>query len=1311
MFPDRLKRLPRRWLLIPAALVALYAALGFGAVPWFAKREIPAFAQQKLGRIAAIDSIEFNPFTLRLRATGFSLKESTGEPIAAFGELVADLEWVSLIGRAWRLAEARLVEPAIALDIAPDGRVNLVALADALTRDKPRSDGPPPPVVIEQLAIERGRFEFSDRRENYRTAFEGIAFRFDRLSTLPDEKGPYAFVATTLRGGTIRWKGDASLNPLAVAGTLVAEKLALAPLTPYIDNFVRAEIRSGTFGMELPLKLAWKDGALAFTTVAARFGIDDLQVGTPGSAEHAVALPGIALTGVGIDLAARTFSAAGLTLAPGGRIAIARGKDGALDFPRPATASAPTPSHPASAPTPSHPASAPTPPLPASAPASPSSASATPASAQPWRAVVEVIELGEFAAAFRDASTRQPGLADLRGLTAKLRAEVTASTEATAVKLSGGEIGVASLRLGPANAKDTAVALSALRIAGIEIDSGSATATVDEVTLGKSALRVARDAAGRIDLLDLLGGGPASVARAAPTVPPPAPKSAPEWKTSLRRVTLQDVSATWRDAASTSPTVATVSGLKARAAIDAVTGADDARVKLAGGEIGIAELRVGIDGQTDPVARATNLAANGIGLDLAASTLAVERVSVGALVARVVADAGGRLNILALIPNAKEPTSATGKPAAPTAAAGTRPFSARIAAFDLADGSVSYRDDTNRVENAIERIRVRATDVSTDPKRPIGFDVSAAVKSGGDIAAKGRFEPAGPAVDARVRVAGLSILPAQPFVTPYAKLAIISGAVSADGALRWDAKGGRLAYTGSAGVNDVLVNETDGGERFITLKSLATDTLRLSLGPDRLDIDEMRIVEPSGKLLIGADGKSNLSKVTTAAPNTPSPAAASTASSPAAPFPVAVKRLRVERAYLDFADLSLRPQFGARIHELTGVITGISTDRATRSHLELEGRVDEFGLARINGDINPFVPRENTDVTMAFRNVDLTTASPYSMKFAGYRVASGRLTANLHYRVKSGNLDATNKVILDQFTLGERVDSPDAVKLPLELAIAILKDSDGRIDLELPISGSIDDPQFSYGAIVWKAITNVLTRIVTAPFRALGALFGGGEDKLDAIEFDPGSARLLPPEREKLGRIAKALEKRPQLKLQVTGQYHTEADGAALRATALRAEIARRSGQKVAAGESPGPYDLQDRATRSTLRALFAERTSEAELDRLKAEAEKQAGVAPKEGEKPASVGLLQRAMNLARSEPQVANPEPFYRDLIARLADRQPLDKDALAELGRRRGAEIAQALQGTGVDAARLAPQAPEGLAGGATKAVPAKLGLAAK
>jgi hypothetical protein len=374
-------------------------------------------------------------------------------------------------------------------------------------------------------------------------------------------------------------------------------------------------------------------------------------------------------------------------------------------------------------------------------------------------------------------------------------------------------------------------------------------------------------------------------------------------------------------------------------------------------------------------------------------------------------------------------------------------------------------------------------------------------------------------------------------------------------------------------------------------------------------------------------------------------------------------------------------------------------------------------------------------VNVVFKNVDMVPTSPYAMKFAGYRIAEGKISLDLQYKIRDGQLEGTNQIVIDNLRLGERVDSPDALKLPLELAIAILKDSDGRIDLGLPVSGDMNDPQFSYGAVIWKAVGTLLTRIVTAPFRALGRLFGGGGgEQLESVTFDAGSDKLAPPEREKLQHVAQALAKRPQLKLSVPAQYSETADGAALRARAVRLEIDRRAGIKLQPGEAAGPLDLGNRAVRSAIRELYAARFGDAALDQQKKAAESAAPV-PAAGASAAgasaagasaagasaasepaakqqqSLPLWQRVGKMIQGEPQVADATAFYRSLVQQLDAKQPLPEGELARLGTQRADAVLAALKTAGVDPTRVAAAPPEKTESEAGKPVALKLGLAAK
>jgi hypothetical protein len=373
--------------------------------------------------------------------------------------------------------------------------------------------------------------------------------------------------------------------------------------------------------------------------------------------------------------------------------------------------------------------------------------------------------------------------------------------------------------------------------------------------------------------------------------------------------------------------------------------------------------------------------------------------------------------------------------------------------------------------------------------------------------------------------------------------------------------------------------------------------------------------------------------------------------------------------------------------------------------------------------LNPFVPADNTDVNVIFKNVDMVSASPYSMKFAGYKIAEGKISLDLQYKVRDSQLEGNNQIVLDNLTLGERIDSPDALKLPLELALAILKDSNGRIDLGVPVSGNMKDPQFSYGSVVWKAIGNIMTKIVTSPFRALGSLFGVSGDKLESVDFDAGSDTVLPPEREKLKQVAQILAKKPQLKLAVPAQYNEASDGAALRALALRRVVVTRAEIKLAADEQPGPLDIGQRKVRGAIRDLYAERFGAAELDKQKkaaeasagttaaASASASAGAAGSETEAQKKLPILQRLGKMVQGEPQVADASAFYAKLQERLEQNQPLPADALPQLGARRAAAIMAALKDAGVDPAAAQAAKPETTDASAGKPIALKLGLSAK
>jgi hypothetical protein len=1115
-----------RWAIGMVAALLAFAVAGFMAIPALVKSKLPEFADKQLHRKASIGEVRLNPFTLRVELTDFSLTESDGRPIAGFAGLVADLEWSSITRRAWHLAEIRLTEPKALLDIAPDGRINFAALIDDLTRDAPKDkkgDGMPR-LVVDALTIERGRADFTDRRAGYSNTLAPIDLRFENLSTLPQDKGPYTLSANTARGGVLRWKGEVSLNPIAASGVVGGEGLSLPELAAYLKPYATAELAGGKAAFELPYSMSYRDARLEASVDNAAFSLDGLAVKAGAAAEPFLALKSMRIDKVRADYAKHEVVVGGIVLDQG-KLVAKRDASGAVDLLALVTASAGTPAAPA-----------------------PKEAGVGPQ----WKVKVEKFSLDNLALAVEDRTPAHPLVASIGKVTLRAAIDAEFGTEGKVV-ISGLEAGVHRLQAGDRDAPF--LRLGELLVSGGEVNLAARSAKVASISLGDGQLKAARDKQGRISLLDFVPGA-------------------------------------------------------------------------------------------------------------------------GAAPAKGTSQGGGQ-------------------------------WKAAVAAVTLGKFAIDVEDADTGVALRAQDIGVKLTDVSSDTKHPLKFDAAFTLREGGRISAQGRAVPAASTLEANIRIERLALKPVQPVLARYVKLKLAGGSLSAQGAIAIAPAGGKtplLRYAGGFEVADLRLDE-EGGELFAAWKSVGAEQLTLTLQPNRLEVPELRLAEVNAKLLIDADRTLNATRLLVSPP--PAAAAAPTpAAAPedtADPFPVLVRRVRVQNARLEFADLSLRPQFGAKIHELNGVVNGLSTNKATRSQIELDGRVDEFGLARIRGELNPFAPRNNTDVSVVFKNIDLVSASTYAMKFAGYRIASGKISLDLNYKLRNSQLEGRNSVVLDQLTLGERVDSPDALKLPLELALAILKDADGKIDLDLPVSGSLDDPQFSYGAVIWKAVTNILTRIVTAPFRALGALFGVSGDKLESVDFDAGSAALLPPEREKLKRVATVLSKRAQLKLAVPGQYSEAADGLALRVRAVRLETARRAAIKVAEGEEPGPPDLQDSSVRSALRGLLTERHGAGEWDKRKADAEAAAAGAP--------VTVLQRAQRIARGEPQVADLAPLYRGIIDRLVQAQALPADALKQLAARRSTAIVEALKASGIEVARLAQPAVERTDSAPGKPVPLKLRLSSR
>jgi flagellar motor protein MotB len=254
-----------------------------------------------------------------------------------------------------------------------------------------------------------------------------------------------------------------------------------------------------------------------------------------------------------------------------------------------------------------------------------------------------------------------------------------------------------------------------------------------------------------------------------------------------------------------------------------------------------------------------------------------------------------------------------------------------------------------------------------------------------------------------------------------------------------------------------------------------------------------------------------------------------------------------------YTDNFIKPNYSAVLDNLGGKISGLSTDPASQAALDLRGQVNHAPLT-IAGTLNPLAKDLRLDIKADVKGMELAPLSPYSGKYVGYGIEKGKLSFEVGYKVENGKLAASNRLVLDQLTFGERIESPTATKLPVMLAVSLLRDHNGVIDINLPIGGSLDDPQFSIGAILIKVIGNLIVKAVTAPFALLGSIVGGGDKDLSVIVFEPGADTLSPDAQTRLKDLAKALAQRPRLNLEIAGRVDPEADAEGLG----RAEIQRK---------------------------------------------------------------------------------------------------------------------------------------------------------
>ncbi|MBU6272455.1 MAG: DUF748 domain-containing protein [Betaproteobacteria bacterium] len=1125
------RRWIRRGLLVALALVlllgALAAAIHLGG-PALARRHLPALLGEALGRAVTLGDVEIDIARLRAAVTDLRVAEAGGGDAPAFSLARAEVElaWASLARRAPMVTALRLTEPRLRVVRQADGSLSWDDVLRRLRERPARPDEPPPSFLLTGVALRGGDLLFSDRQLGGEHRIEALRVDLPRLSGFPEDRDQPVTPSASGRLDGAEISLSASTRPFDPQLPTRAE-LSLAPLDlvawlRYLPMRLPVEVRSARLAGSASLSFSRPPQGAPELDVSAKAELTGVELREPGGAPL-LSLPALRVGSLSLQpLAARyqigevVLEQPALTLHR--RAGQTRFLQAVLDA------------------------------LPAPQPAKPPSADKPDAPAVAWS--VESLDIQGGAIDLRDQRFAPRPLAlrvkDLRATLGRFGSQA-------------GEPMPLTLRLG--------------------LDSGE--------TLQARASLVAQPL--RLDAQVALAG--LSLKRWWWLAEPHLRLDAVDGRLGVRTaIALREQAGETR---------LSISGLSAELRSLAMRERGGARDLLRLPTVTLAGLDL------DLTARSIAVRRFGIeGGELAIQRLADGRIDlIEALRPPDVAPASARAASTApASAPATAPVTASAPATAPASAA--RPWRWQLGQLavsglgaTLRHAGLSEKEQQAGGDLVISQLGLQLEGASSAPGAQARLALKAGVGRNGSLQTQGSLSLSPLAAQLRVDAWALSLLPAQPLVAPFITFTLNSGRVTASGdlALATRADGSpTISWNGDASVTDVEAFDRASGEELFRWKSLALARTEVVSEPLKVEIGQVALADFFVRLILRPDGRLNLRELvarpeepagaaSAAGPGSaaagpgsaaaraalradPPPVAAEAAPDPSmanpvrvvnasarAALPVRIGRVSFTNGNVDFSDFFIKPNYSANITGLVGGISALAPD--TAGDLELRGRVDNAGRVEITGRVNPFARVLQLDIDARATDIDLPRTTPYAVKYLGYGIEKGKLSAHLQYRIEDRQLRAENRITLDQLTFGPRVESATATQLPVLFAVSLLKDRHGVIDVNLPIGGSLDDPDFSVGGLVLRIIFNLIVKAVTAPFSMLAGLFGGDAEEHASVPFEPGRIAIAGKSESRLRAMGKAMADRPGLRLDLTGHADPLVDEPALRRLLLERRL------------------------------------------------------------------------------------------------------------------------------------------------------------
>jgi len=589
-------------------------------------------------------------------------------------------------------------------------------------------------------------------------------------------------------------------------------------------------------------------------------------------------------------------------------------------------------------------------------------------------------------------------------------------------------------------------------------------------------------------------------------------------------------------------------------------------------------------------------------LNTAAHHVEIGNVLVNGIQTQVLRDAKGAINLQQfLVQSSKyQQTQAQGK-TKPTPAGANNDWTALINQVAVSNSHVGFTDQsmTPAVQLNADQLSLTASHISSKLDQPIQIDLKTLINKSGKVGVNGTVAGGLKSVTLNIDSQNLPLVAVQPYYSPYLNFAIASGQGTVKGKLLLTPpirnQKLHVNYSGLVALSNIRTLDKATSDDFVKWKALNIGGINVDIGGSKpiVKLGQIDLSDFYARLILSEQGKLNLEDIiasdhsgdakptsltqagpsislngkppadtTASTPATSTPQTTASAASPPAVTPntnapnpsISIGKVTLKRGNINYTDNFVKPHYSANVTSVNGSIGAISSDKPAPAPLDLTGKLDSDAPVYVSGSLNPLFKPMFLDIKASASGVDLPKLTPYSAKYAGYAIDKGKLSMDVTYHIEKDQLLAQNHINIDQLTFGDHIDSPTATKLPVRLAVALLKDRHGQIDINLPISGSLSDPQFSVGGVILKVFINLITKAVTSPFALIGSMFGGG-DELGYAEFPTGSATLTADAQKKLDTIAKALTERPALKMDLIGRVDPVSDADGIRELIIDSKI------------------------------------------------------------------------------------------------------------------------------------------------------------